>query len=668
MSEYFNKRTYLTTNISITPEQLLQLISETFIGTCITDLTTGEYSFSDSFSIDKNIADEALYLSNIDFNYKVKYTFFYNIVNKFSKASNSFNTIRVRDNLINTLFEKLSHIYSDTDSNCKLFVKDNQIISIILGRTLPSNSGFDYERAGIPEESENFELSEGQMYFGIGCWKESYEPKDVIVISKDYFRINSIEYCNGNLNFLVHPEYEPYFFNEENSQNGQSLNAVISAAYRPEEYTLLFSRFDSPRKLTKNSWYSKRSKDIYIFVDETELKEIKGYIKIPINHNDTALQAKLDEAKTSGADILYKEVSVIDKSKLIKHDKYAIVGNIGPIFISCKTNKWLEIAKKTENTRTFRADILDSLLGPIADWILGDELNYKNLNNQPFLFVSTNIGTSILNDISSDIVTAFGVDWRTNKTISQESIVASIRNKITERIFNDEQKFKELVRSYAKTMFSTNSRANFFGLCSDWAYQGYNCQPGHVYTRDCVVQAFHRNNARYSPYSFKDTVLTIDFSNLLMSLYVKRTNRYSNELGIIEQRQLMDYYHDNFIPQPSIEEAINKIKDDHCIGGLSSYYFPRGLILPAECISLTTDAVEILKATGSIRTYSELNTWFTFAKNYLSTVTFPSLIVKTAEHTSDVTVIAHTMSKFTSFLQYMDWALMVLEEQELELL
>lgn len=656
----------MTTDISISPEKLLQLISETFVGDCLTELTTGEYSFSSGFSIDKNITDESIYRDIIDFNYNIKYTFFYQLVDRLSKASNSFNTIRVRDNLINTFFDKLSSIYTDAASNCKLFVKDNQVISIILGRTLPMNAGYDYERAGIPECSENFEMSEGQICFGQGQWKGSSDPKDVIVISRDYFRINALEYCSGNLNLLVHPEYEPFFFDDLNSQYGQKLESYISACHYPEDnynYNYLLSRIDSPRRADKNSWYTKRSKDIRVFTDSTKLKAVKGYIKLPIKHSEDSMQAKFEAAKASGAEILYKEISLLDKEKLIKYDKYEIICEIGPIFISCKTSKCLDIIKKTENTKTFRFDILKNLVGPVADWILGDELNYKNLNNQPFLYVIRNLNSTFVNDITSEATGLLGVSWRTNPT----DALTAVRNKLVERILLDEKQFKDTLRQHVKTVFSNNSRAQFLGLVPDLAYKGYSSHPGW-YIKECVNDSFGRRNRRFSPYSFKDTVLTIDFIELLSSLYTSTDYRYRSVLGITKQSQLMDYYHDNFIPQPDIENSISSISDDRCSSGLFKHYFPKGTILPAECITLSTEAVEILKATGSIRTYSELNTWFTFAKSYLSNNTFPSLLAKIDSDHTDIISVMHTLCKFTCFLQYTEWALTVLEEEELVLL
>jgi hypothetical protein len=661
---------------ALTPSQVLELIAAVFSGSPI---ATKEpvYQFSNEF-IPETIADEEIYLQVKKFEFDLKFDFIFNLTRVMTDLVGAV-TMKDRDGFVENYYNQFKNIVANPQSRIRVIKSGESIVSLILGTYLPMTlSQTSYNAWGIPKEAPTYiELDLANQPQTYECAREK-DDSGLIVISKQYMRAGPLELCSDSYNLLINTRNQNMFTADNTTQATRKLlDIVLMCQAEIIPVAQLFGRVDQPCEKSGRYVSSGQKNSYLVLVDlATFTTGIDGYVKVPVTNAEDSFGRTIAPLRyDSKAELLYKDVSLVDKAKLTKSDRYAIVAECGPLFVIEKTSKHREIRKKTENTKTFRADLCNSLLYQFCNLILGDELEAVNLKpHHKYL--------PIIKEAHGGFV---GQGWdhivpTPIKLAGDSAIKSWWLGQLDAAHVISEPLFKTTVALQAETYFKTNNRTDFFTSSCNYLPQQMTQRgiPNSYYD-------IHRHTTHLlSLYdnkllSFNDrATVSMQFKQILSIYDLPEDNRSSRcsrnqwsqgTIHLDRAEQLHMFYLDNFIPQKETEDKLMAIKDTSLgkswrssLPELNLRDVPESDILIEEALSLSMESVQFVKSMATITTYSGLKTWWTFAKQHLETVTVPSLLTKYAHLGITYTTLLELNIK--SFLRYTDWMLDALEVAE----
>ena len=659
----------MSTNLN--PAQVLELITAVFCGNRV-ETKADVYQFSNDFMPDVVLADEESYLQLKQFEFDIKYDFLLPFTRMIVDIVGINATMRDRDTLIDNYYLHLKNIVKNPSSRLRIIKENGEIVSLVLGSFLPTTrSKTSYDSWGIPEEADSYTML--NLVGAASTYVLSRDKNDdgLIVVSKSYLRVGPLELCGEKFNLLLNTKNQALFTADSSTQSVKKLLDVLVAcqAERPQ-FISLFERFDQPCDKGTRYVAARNKKSYLVLADLAEFANVAGYVKIPITSDDESLGRKVVPLRNdSETELLYKDISLVDKAKLVKSDRYALVGECGPLFIIEKTSKNREIRKKTENTKTFRSDLCSSLLYQFTDLVLGDELDAQNLKPHHRYF-----------PINLDAATEF-IQYGWKSSGAPQTIIdagpAVISNwmlgHLDAALSLIEPHFKQTLLNRAESVFKANNREKFISNLSDYMPTQY-CSSRTKYgdTHKYCLSLLDSNNSHLVSFNDKATA-SLDFKYILSIYNLPERHhgrRYGNgSIELNRASQLHSFYLDNFIPQQAVDEALDKLSDSQLSNSwsahnkaMSFYHIPDSDILIEEVVSLSNESIRLIKSMAAVKTYSELHSWWTFARQHLETTTLPSLRSKIQDQ--EPVYINYVDLNFKAFVKYMDWALETLEKAE----
>ena len=654
---------------AIAPKQLLELITSVFNGKSVENVN-GFYTFSDEFFPDTQITDESTYLQLKQFEFDVKYDFLFNMTKTISDLVGDFSTLSDRDSLIDNFYGQFKDIVKNPKTGLTVLRYGTKIVSLVIGSYLPLTNGLTtYDTWAIPEEAQAFttlELDPDYPNVTQGAVTSQQTDGGLIVISEKYLRVGPLELCGDRFNLLINTKNKKLFATNETSNYSQRLHDVITLCQtvRPN-ITQLADRVDQPSE-ESGGWYSSRNKLSHlVVVDEAAFANLSGYVKIQITTDENSFGRVVETLRQdTTTEWLFKSTALINKKKATKSDRYAVAAETsdGLLFVMEKTSKHREIRKKTENTRTFRSDLVESLLNQVCNLILGDELNSINLlpyhSYSPFT-------KDNLQDFDYYFKNSCGAPASVI-TGGETAIKQWVATKLDNTLSAIEPGFKANLLNKAEECFRQGSRWPFFTNILRFDPNFSKLPSGMVdpdFYRTCC-RIHEKLDSKILSFNDKSTV-SLGLRQLFR-IYEPNLTRYSRQVNMQFDRldQITGFYLDNFIPQTDVESALNGLtKQLNWTPGrknsFNTYYIPESDILIEEVISISSEAVSLIKSMASIKTYSELKTWWEFAKMHLLMKTNPSLQSKLPGAYPEMLTL-----NLRVFIKHVDWAMQVLESAE----